>query len=74
MDYQDYLRILLALSDITEQTFRAMDVAEAEIRNTVGNEHFRLDACICKLQTEICIESTYGYTVNIIKKKGYLAV
>lgn len=74
LGYQDYLRILLALTDLTQQTFRAMDVTEAEIRNTKGNEAFRLDACICRLQAQIHIESTYGYTIHITKRKGYATV
>lgn len=71
LTYQDYLRILLALSSLEEQTFRMMDIVEMDIRQTPGNENFRIDGCIDRLEAEVTIQSAYGYTVTIHKKKKY---
>ena len=69
--YQDYLRILLALSSLEGQTFRMMDLVEMDIRQTSGNENFRIDGCIDRLEAVVIIESAYGYTVTVHKKKKY---
>ena len=71
LSYQDYLRILLALSSLEGQTFRMMDIVEMDIRQTSGNENFRIDGCIDRLEAEVTIESAYGYTVTVHKKKKY---
>lgn len=69
--YQDYLRLLLALSDLETQTFRMMDIVEMDIRQTPGNGQFRLDGCIDRLEAEICVESAYGYSFCVNKRKKY---
>ena len=69
--YEDYLRILLALSDISEQTFRTMNVMEMDIRQTSGNSAFRIDGCIDRLKVQITLQSAYGYTIHLQKRKGY---
>ena len=71
LSYQDYLRILLALSSLEGQTFRMMDLVEMDIRQTPGNENFRIDGCIDRLEAEVTIESAYGYTVTVHKRKKY---
>lgn len=62
LEYRDYLRLLLALSHLEEQTFRMMDVVEMDIRSTSGNESFRLDGCIDRMLVEADISSAYGYS------------
>lgn len=69
--YQDYLRLLLAISDLELQTFRMMDIVEMDIRQTPGNGQFRLDGCIDRLTAEICVESAYGYSFTMNKRKEY---
>jgi hypothetical protein len=71
LDYRDYLRVLLVLTDLKKQTFRSMDVMETEIRNTKGNYSFRMDSCICLFQAQACIRSAYGYEMTLEKRKGY---
>ncbi len=71
LSYQDYLRILLALSSLEGQTFRMMNIVEMDIRQTSGNENFRIDGCIDRLEAEVTIESAYGYTVTVHKKIKY---
>ena len=69
--YADYLRILLALTPLEEQTFRMMDVMEMDIRCTPGNQNFRLDGCVDRLQLAVTLESAHGYCVTIRKVKQY---
>ena len=71
LSYEDYLRIFLALSSLEEQTFRMMDLVEMDIRQTAGNETFRIDGCIDRLEASVTIESAYGYTVTVQKEAGY---
>lgn len=71
LSYEDYLRIFLALSSLEEQTFRMMDLVEMDIRQTAGNENFRIDGCIDRLEASVTIESAYGYTVTVQKEAGY---
>lgn len=71
LSYEDYLRILMALSPLEEQTFRMMDIMEMDIRQTPGNAHFRIDGCVDRIMAEVLIRSSYGYSVQICKKKKY---
>ena len=71
LNYGEYLRILLALTPIQEETFRVMDVVEMDIRQTSGNQFFRMDGCIDRLEAVIGIRSTYGYSANLTRRKAY---
>lgn len=71
LSYQDYLRLLLALSPLTVQTFRMMDIVEMDIRQTPGNGAFRMDGCVDKIKVELAVVSDYGYHVTIHKEKRY---
>ncbi len=56
MSYEEYLRVFLALTlNQDNKVMRSMDMAELDIRKTVGNEHFRLDQCVDYLKV------TYGF-------------
>lgn len=71
LGYEDYLRVLLMLTSLNDQTLRMMDIVEMDIRQTPGNSHFRLDGCVDRLSAEITIQSTYGYRITMRKRKGY---
>lgn len=60
LSYEDYLRLFLALRAEREKINGAMDMAEADIRRTKGNESFRLDGCIDKMTLEACVGSRFG--------------
>lgn len=70
--YADYLRVLLALSDLETVTGRFMDIVELDIRQTPGNGQFRLDGCIDRIEAVIIIKSGYGFEYEITRKRGYL--
>lgn len=65
--YEDYLRVFLNLGNQEEMALRAMDLMEANIRCTPGNDAFRLDSCYVKLEAQASVRSGYGY-LNIIKR------
>ncbi len=71
LNYQAYLRILMSLTSLDTITYRAMDMVEADIRQTDGNTYFRLDACYTQIEAEITINSSYGYTNTFTGKKSY---
>lgn len=71
LKYEDYLRILLALTKVESKIFRMLDVIELDIRRTRGNRNFRIDGCIDYVETEIEFSSKYGYEHSILREKEY---
>jgi hypothetical protein len=71
LDYEDYLRLLLLMTDLEMQTFRFMDIVELEIRSTPGNRAFRMDGCVGAVTAEAEISSSFGRTFQITRSKGY---
>ncbi|MCM1190122.1 MAG: DUF5702 domain-containing protein [bacterium] len=71
LSYQDYLRVLMMLTPLDALTGRAMNMVEADIRKTPGNSNFRLDACIDRLETCVCIRSVFGYRFQIQRSRAY---
>jgi len=69
--YQDYLHIFLATKDRKELSLRAMNLIEANIRMTGGNEAFRMDGCYTELQVGAYVESKFGYVNSIVRIKQY---
>ena len=69
--YEDYLRLLLLLEDENKVVGRAMNVVEADLRKTVGNKAFRMDACYVQVGTTISVSSKYGYHLQIREDKKY---
>ncbi len=71
LSYEDYLRIFLTLTDLDKLTVRAMNMVEADIRQTPGNASFRLDGCYDRLEADVRIGSTYGYEYCIQRQRSY---
>lgn len=69
--YEDYLRIFMMFTEEDLLTSRAMDMIEADIRLTSGNEAFRIDGCYDGLEANMHITSAYGYEYEICRKKYY---
>lgn len=69
--YEDYLRMMMMWTDLEALTFRAMNLVEADIRNTPGNKSFRLDGCFEALEVKIWIKSDYGSEFTIQRKAQY---
>lgn len=71
MDYEDYLRLFLYMQSPTVKVYRCMDMMEADIRLTEGNENFRMDACADAISMEIGIHSGYGHFYTLERKYSY---
>lgn len=71
LSYEDYLRIFMMLQKKDVLTARAMNMVEADIRQTPGNESFRLDGCLDCVEACVKYKSAYGYTCEIRRQKGY---
>lgn len=71
LTYQDYLRILLSLANEKDVTGRAMNVVEANIRLTSGNQDFQMDACYARFSARVLLHSGYGYNLEIKEDKAY---
>ena len=71
LSYEDYLRIFLCLTDEDKVTMRLMDIMEMDIRQTAGNENFRMDACTDYFEMLAGVRSEYGYNFTIQRKYGY---
>jgi hypothetical protein len=69
--YQDYLRLLLALTDTQTQTFRFIDIVEMDICTKEGNAAFRIDACVDGVAASAQMSSSYGYSLSISRTKHY---
>ena len=69
--YQDYLRMRLLLTPMTEKITRMMDIIEMDIRKTEGNSGFRLDYCIDILRAELIVGTRFGYEAKIERIYGY---
>ena len=71
LTYQDYMRIFMMFTDTDTITARAMDMVEADIRRTAGNNAFRLDGCYEALEACVTIKSSYGFQYEITRQKSY---
>ena len=69
--YEDYIRILMALTDKGDKVMRLMDIIEMTLRDTKGNEFFRMDGCLDYLEARITVESEFGYSFTIQRKYFY---
>lgn len=71
LSYKDYLRLFLLFADLSLITERAMNMVEADIRLTPGNQFFRLDNCYESVEFCIGVKSKYGYRYEITREKEY---
>lgn len=71
LGYEDYLRIFLFFLPESIKTFRCMDMMEADIRMTEGNEYFRMDACADAVGMEIGVTDSYEHFYIMERKYSY---
>lgn len=69
--YKDYLQGFLFMKDEKTVRMRLMDIMEMDIRETTGNENFKMDACIYQLEAEVNVSSKYGYGYSICRDFSY---
>ena len=71
LSYQEYLRIMLFLQNESTRAFRAMDIMEMDIRRTVGNARFRMDACFDTYEADLSVTSGFGYSYEMSRCYGF---
>lgn len=55
LSYEGYLRLLLGLQSGKQKVMRVFDLIETNIRQTEGNENFRMDCCFDKCSYKLSI-------------------
>ena len=73
LSYEEYLRIMLLMTDLNDKTWRLMDLMEMDIRETQGNIHFRIDGCLDTITAHVTIEGGSGFEGTFIRTRGYTA-
>lgn len=71
LDYAEYLQILLFLADGETTAFRFMDIVEMDVRQTAGNQEFRMDGCIDYLEVTAIYKSRFDYRHVVRLQKEY---
>ncbi len=71
LSYEEYLHILLALTDKEKRNERFMDIIEMDIRQTDGNAGFCIDHCIHAFTAELYTASAKGHSYMITRTAGY---
>lgn len=71
MNYTDYCKQKLFFSNERDLRLRLMDIMEMDIRQTMGNKNFRMDACLYQMEAEIHLSSKYGSGYDICRKYSY---
>lgn len=71
LSYQAYLRVLLGLMNKQKKVERSLDIVEMDIRQTEGNEHFRIDRCIDYMKVQFGFEDAQGHDFVFEKKMCY---
>ena len=71
LSYQDYLRVFLGLMDQDTKAERSLDIVEMDIRQTVGNEHFRIDRCMDYMKVHFGFADADGHDFVFYKKMCY---
>lgn len=69
--YKDYLKSFLFVKEEDVLRMRLMDLMEMDIRKTMGNQHFKMDACIYQLKAQVNVSSKYGYGYSILREYSY---
>ena len=72
LSYEDYLRIFIYLTGENKLTLRLTDIIEMDIRNTSGNEYFRLDNCFDMWKAQVYVKSDHGLDFTAVRKRQVL--
>ena len=71
LSYKEYLRIFLALSNKDDRLMRSLDVVEMDIRQTKGNENFRIDQCVDYMKVNFGFQDKRGHEFVFTRIKCY---
>ncbi len=71
LSYEDYLRLFLMSQPEVLLGMRMMDVMELNIRQTKGNDWFRMDQCVDLAEFYASVQSSFGVNYTIRRRYGY---
>ncbi len=71
MDYEDYLRMLLFLEQKEKKSFRTLGIIEQNMRNVYGQEYFKADACISRIELKSTSKLRRGIRYTYKTYYGY---
>lgn len=71
LSYKDYLRVFLLTVPRQTRITRCMDIIEANIRLTEGNEFFRIDGCVDMMEVQFSVETAFGHFYSLQRKYSY---
>lgn len=71
ISYESYLMLFLMLEGSEKKLKRSVDLIECVLRNSPGNESFRMDNCIEFLEVEARVRSRFGREYEIDRYFGY---
>jgi hypothetical protein len=71
LTYDQYLRVFLGIMDSGTKLERSLDVVEMDIRNTEGNENFRIDGCADYLDVSFGFEDAAGHSFLMERSMCY---
>lgn len=71
LSYKDYLLVFLSSMSNENKIYRSLDMLETNMREMVGNYHFRIDQCIEFLEIEAEVSSQFKFKYNIRRFFGY---
>ncbi len=71
LSYEEYLKIFIALMDKKEKALRSLDIVEMDIRQTKGNESFRIDNCVDYMRAGFGFSNSYGHEVVFDREMCY---
>lgn len=71
LSYQDYLRVFLGLMNKEKKVTRSLDIVEMDLRQTDGNQHFRIDRCIDYIKVHFGFQDANGHDFVFYRKMCY---
>lgn len=71
LSYQDYLSIFLGLMNRDMKVARSLDIVEMDLRQTAGNEQFRIDRCMDYMKVNFGFQDAGGHEYVFYKKMCY---
>lgn len=72
LDYKGYLRVLLLTRGADEKVMRLMNLIETRVRQTKGNQNFRLDGCVDAMTAQITLNGN-GEDITITRTYDYMS-
>lgn len=72
MSYEDYLKVFMYMTGINKLIMRFMSLVEMDIRNTDGNQYFRIDNCFDEWVVTLYFSSEHGYDFTATRRRKIL--